>query len=67
MIDYSTPDLIDWSKTECTPWDHVWKWDSASTNEDIDPLMLCDCGCFEYRQVAWRIKDLMGIGHVNGV
>lgn len=66
MIDYSTPDLIDWSKTKCTSVHHVWDFGDID-EADIDPNTRCDCGRFEYRQFDWNTKDLMGSGDVSGV
>lgn len=64
--DYSTPDLIDWSKTKCTPIYHVWDFNGME-EDDIDPLARCDCGHFEYRQFDWSIRENMGNSGADGI
>ena len=60
--EYSSPSPIDWSKTKCTPCQHIWEWSSGTINSEPDFSDFCDCGMFEYWQLCFEPIKMDGSG-----
>jgi len=54
-----------WKKTRCKPGRHVWIHAGVNTDDEPDPLSLCDCGAYQYSSMERNIEYSLSDGAIG--